>query len=278
MNILVTGGSGFLGKHIVDYYHNKYNVLYPTSKEVDFSSLKQVNAYLDSVKVDVVIHTAIKGGKRGDSENLYDFICNLKMYQNLKLNQHRYKKIINFCSGAAYDRARDLCDTSEVDIFSSNPEDYYGLAKNLIAKDMVAQNNKFINLRLFGCFGIYENSNRFIKNNLVRSMNNQPIEIHQNKWMDFFWVGDLLQVIDHVLMEDFVEPFDCNMCYKDKYSLFDIANIIKDLTCNPHSVIVHKQGMSNSYIGSSNRIDKLKLNMNGLEYGIHHFFSNLKGN
>jgi len=276
MNILVTGGSGFLGRHIVEHYSGKQNVLYPTSRIVDFTCPKQVGEYLQSNKIEVVIHAAIKGGKRTDAEYFSDFIANLKMYENLKLNSFRFKKIINFCSGAAFDRDLGVDKVRERKVLDVLPKDYYGLAKNLIAKDMNNGDNKFINLRLFGCFGLYENNNRFIKNSLVRSINGMPIEVHQDRQMDFFWVGDLLRTLDYVLLKDFETAFDCNMCYKKKHSLIDIANIIKHLTNSPYDIILHKEGLEKPYTGANQKLDSLPLGLKGLEHGIKCMYDQLK--
>jgi nucleoside-diphosphate-sugar epimerase len=276
MNILVTGGSGFLGRHIIKHYSGKHNILSPTSSALDLSHPDQLQEFLQYNKTDVVIHTAIRGGKRGDTEDLESFVTNLKMYENIKSNSDRFKKVINFCSGAAFDRNLGVQRAREQEIIDAFPRDYYGLAKNLIAKDIKNNNGKFINLRLFGCFGLYENNNRFIKNNLVRSLNGLPIEIHQNKHMDFFWVMDLLRVLDYVLLEDFEKPFDCNMCYGKKHSLVDIGNMIKYLTNNPHNIILNQEGLAKSYIGSSQKIDGLSLKLKGLEYGIKAMYDELK--
>jgi GDP-L-fucose synthase len=275
MKILITGGSGFLGKHIIEHYSRNHNVRAPTSLEVDFSCSQQVDSFFLSNKFDIVLHAAIKGGKRTDIENFENFITNLKMYENLKNNSMHFKKIVNFCSGAAFDREAEIFVRKEESIFNSLPKDFYGLAKNLIARDINLCENNFINLRLFGCFGLYENNNRFIKHSLLKCIADEPVEVHQDRYMDFFWVEDLLKVTDRLLQDENPITIDYNLCYEEKYLLTDIANIIKYLTGSPHDVILHQEILNKSYSGSGEKLLDLGVKLKGLETGIESIYRNL---
>ncbi len=59
-NILVTGGSGFIGSSFVQYLKNKskYKVLFPNSKELDLLNTIKTKKFFEKNKVDYVIHTA----------------------------------------------------------------------------------------------------------------------------------------------------------------------------------------------------------------------------
>ena len=66
--IIVTGGAGFLGSHIVDRLKGENEVIVPRSKDYDLRSAEAVRQlFLDSGKVDMVIHAAADIGGIGYS-------------------------------------------------------------------------------------------------------------------------------------------------------------------------------------------------------------------
>lgn len=56
--IFVTGGSGALGKVLVDYLKKSYNVLSPSSDECNILDLTQLSSVIKSFSPDIVIHLA----------------------------------------------------------------------------------------------------------------------------------------------------------------------------------------------------------------------------
>ncbi len=63
MKILLTGGSGMVGKNILNFCESSdFNFLHPTRAELDLLNPVSVNEYLKKNKPDVVIHSAGKVG------------------------------------------------------------------------------------------------------------------------------------------------------------------------------------------------------------------------
>jgi hypothetical protein len=58
----------------------------------------------------------------------------------------------------------------------------------------------FFNLKLFGVFDENELNTRFIKSNLLRYINRENMVIHKNKFMDFFYIEDLVKVVKHYII------------------------------------------------------------------------------
>lgn len=56
MKVLVTGGSGFLGSRLAEYYRKKYEVWAPSRRELDFSDEKRALEAVRGFRPDVVIH------------------------------------------------------------------------------------------------------------------------------------------------------------------------------------------------------------------------------
>jgi dTDP-4-dehydrorhamnose reductase len=64
MKILVTGGSGFIGRSLIKALKEEHDIFSPSSKELDLTSSEAVDKYLRNKYFDWVIHCAIEGGRR----------------------------------------------------------------------------------------------------------------------------------------------------------------------------------------------------------------------
>ena len=59
--IFITGGGGFMGGYLKEYYSKNYTVLAPTHSELELTNLDRVSRFFDTYDVDTVIHTALAG-------------------------------------------------------------------------------------------------------------------------------------------------------------------------------------------------------------------------
>ena len=270
MNVLLTGCDGFLGKEMQDYFRNNknLNIIATNRKTLNVSNAADVEKFFSYYKIDFVIHTAIRGGKRTHLESISDVFYNLEMYNNIARFNHKFKLMINIGSGAAFDRREIISNTPEHLIFERNPIDYYGLAKNLITRKIYIDDNIY-NLRLFGCFGAFEEPQRLIHSTFKKIQTGNKIIIHQDKVMDFFYVQDLCKVIEFYF-ENYDQGLskDVNMCYHDKKSLKDVVFLIKDLTSATNNVILEEKTFGKPYTGDCSKLKKMNLPLVGLENGI----------
>jgi len=271
MKVLLTGCNGFIGTEFSEYFKNSNYEIYSMSRRtLDVSVAKQVDDFFNNNVIDVVVHAAVEGGARETPSTLDDLISNLAMFSNLRKHSDKYKMMINLCSGAAFDRRKNISRFKEEEIEFCYPEDYYGLSKNVIAKEICYEESNLVNFRLFGCFGAREKNTRLIKNCINNLMNNDPMIIHQDREMDFFYVKDLFVVMKYYI-ENFnnLLPKDVNMSYQQKMSLFDIVDFLKK-TLNKEKVgtIMQSPVRGLSYSGSGERLKALRLNLVGLEAGI----------
>ena len=271
MNILITGANGFLGKHFKEHYSSEeHKVFLLGRQQLDVTSKKAVDEFFKNNHIDIVLHTAVKGGRRGQPDTLDDFINNMLMFRNLSSHSNQYKLMINFGSGAEFDRSRSIASTKEAEIYDRIPSDYYGQAKNLIAREINKYEN-IINLRLFGCFGYHESDARMIKGNILKAIKGEEIIVHQNKIMDFFYIKDLCSIIDYILKDPNDFPYsDLNVCYKEKKSLLDVSTIISEK--NLHSVegrvILIDESSGNNYSGCPTKLMSLGIAFIGIERAI----------
>jgi GDP-L-fucose synthase len=269
MNILVTGANGFIGSNIIKLLSNDINFKFfnGNRNSIDLYSTESIERYLDKHQIDTVIHCAIEGGSRLKQDTYEMFYRNILMYENLIKFNDRYKTFINFGSGAEFDRRYDISNVNEYDMFNTIPIDFYGLSKNIISK-LSLNNRGSVNLRIFGCFYHNELNTRFIKNNINNYLNRQPIVIHQDRYMDFFYIEDLSNVVEYFLKNPVSSYKDINMSYLKKYKLSDIANIINELSS--YKVDIKMENLSNglNYTGNGSLLNSLGLKFKGIELGI----------
>ena len=211
MKILITGGNGYIATSLFNKLKDKYEITYISRNTFDLTDTEATCKWFNYKYFDVVIHTAINGGRRIKVDGDEVKKNNLDMYYNLVLNQNHYNKFISFGSGA--------------EIFLNDAA--YGSSKKIIAEDMLTKDN-FYNLRIFGVFDENELDNRFIKANLIRYIEHQPMQIHANKIMDFFYMQDLVNLVDYYIKHVDVQK-EINCCYDEKYTLVGIAKFINKL-------------------------------------------------
>ena len=279
MRILITGANGFLGRHFKEHYSGTEHKVFSLGRErLDVTDEKAVEKFFFSNDIDIVLHTAVKGGRRNESDTFDDFVDNVLMFRNLSRCSRQYKLMINFGSGAEFDRNRSIISAKEAEIHDRIPDDYYGQAKNLIARE-ISKHKNIINLRLFGCFGHHESDARMIKGNILKAKKGGEIIVHQNKIMDFFYIKDLYSVIDHILKDPIGFPYkDLNVCYKEKKSLLDISRIIseKNLPFTRSRVILIDESSGNDYSGCSAKLMSLGIAFIGLDRAIQEMCEILK--
>jgi GDP-L-fucose synthase len=254
MKILITGGNGYVAKSVYNALKYKYNVTSTTRQDFDLINQFETAKYFSDKYFDVVIHCAVSGGSRLKQETWKDMDNNLKMYYNLLNCKNKFGKLIHFGSGAE----------------TNAPETPYGLSKKVIANS-ISEIDNFYNIKIFGVFDENELNTRFIKNNIKRYINKESMIIHQDKFMDFFYIKDLISLIEYYINN--VNPpkqIDCS--YTGLYKLSEIANIINDLDDHKVDIKIQEEGMTTSYYGIANVL----LNFIGLKEGIKEVYNKLK--
>lgn len=252
--ILVTGGNGYIAKNLYNSLKTKYNITCITRQDFDLTLPPAMSDFFQNKYFDVVIHCASQGGSRLTLDSYKDMDSNLASYYNLLYHKHHYNKLIHFGSGAE----------------TNAPESPYGLSKRVIAKSILEQEN-FYNIRIFAVFDENELDTRFIKANIQRYINKEQIIIHQDKFMDFFYMKDLVSLVDYYIQsENPPKEIDCS--YQQSYSLFNIANIINNLDTHKVHITFNQNEMGEKYCGNSNTL----LNYIGLEEGIKQVYNKLK--
>ena len=252
IKVLITGGAGNLSKIILRNLgcggtRNKYEFYagirsntthsvedlaevsnYAKIINLDLLKIAEIETTINKYQFDVLIHTAILGGRRTKAEDADVFYKNVLMFENILKFADKFKMILNFDSGAIYNRDSDIHQRKEDDL-RTIPADFYGFSKYVIYKRGLQYDNVF-NLRIFNIFHRDEEPDRFIKSCINAVANETVFEIFEDKVFDFFGEFDFAKVVHIYLNSVRVEcpclPKTLNLSYQDKWSLSSIASIV----------------------------------------------------
>ena len=109
MKILVTGSRGMVGSNIIEHPSAfRYEILSPTSKELNLLDAISVQSYIDKIKPDMVVHAAgIVGGIQTNMAQPVRFLVdNMYMGLNTLMASKKFgvKRFINLSSSCMYPR------------------------------------------------------------------------------------------------------------------------------------------------------------------------------
>ena len=256
MKILITGANGYIGKSLHNALKDKYEIFTTTRENCNLVDQDSVNLYFKDKWFDLVIHCAVTGGNRLKPETSEVIDSNLMMYYNLLYNKNHFKKLIHFGSGAEFHRWWTP----------------YGLSKKLISRSIDGQDN-FHNLIIYGLFDESELDRRFIKSNLKRYINKEPMEIYDNNYMDFFYMQDLIKIVNYCIENENI-PKHINCVYLENLTLKDIANFIN--TLDDYKVDIKITGSELPIEGYTSFVKDFKLPLIGLRQGIINTYNKLK--
>jgi len=257
MRLLITGGSGFIGRNLAEQLAGTYEVLAPSSGELDLLNEQAVREYLSTHRIDVIVHTATTRSNRrvAAPPDLLDRNC--RMFFNLVRNQEQFGKMIHFGSGAEYDRVQLPARVRE-DYFDIRvPRDPYGFSKYICAK-YIERSYRIVNLRLFGVFGAYEDYTvRFISNACCRALKGLPIVLRQDIVFDYLYIKDLVKLTQWFI-ENNGRHKAYNVCSGRPVALTELARVIARISAqvsgrNP-DVSVIAEGLEPEYSGDNSRM------------------------
>lgn len=256
MNILITGGNGYIGTSLASHLSKNHTVTTVGRKDFDLSNSSDTTHWFGTRYFDVVIHAAISGGSRLQVDGSDVLDNNLKMYYNLLNNRSSYGKLINIGSGAEL----------------MSKESMYGLSKHIIRTSLLDKPN-FYNLRVFAVFDENELSSRFIKHNIMNYIHAHSMIIHQNKYMDFFYMKDFCSVVDYYISSA-MPPKEYNCSYENTVSLAEIAEYINTLGKHRVDIAAVAPGTGPHYSAEYPR-EPLPIDVIGLFTGITNVYNTL---
>lgn len=254
MRILVTGGTGFLGKHLSSKLQNQ-NVWMPSRKDLNVLNSDSIYDIID-YSPDVILHmAALCGGILANKNSPADFLHkNVDMTSNIFCAAKAIKqigkdvKIYTLGSVCAYPK---FCPVpfKEDDIWNGYPEETnapYGMAKRL--QMLMGQTYReqygiggahLIPVNLYGEHDHFDLTNSHVIPALIRKFedaNYQPGTGVVKLWgtgkatREFLYAGDAAEAIAKAVITGFDSPLPINLGTGKDISIEDLAHLIKKLT------------------------------------------------
>ena len=222
-------------------------------KELNLADEESVDCYFRNHSIDVVIHAAVKPGHRNAKDTSNLFYTNTRMFFNLERHKSEYEKMIVLGSGAIYDMRNYRPKMKEEEWDAYIPSDEHGYCKYVCEK-VIEKSNNIYDLRIFGIFGKYEDyAIRFISNAICKTIFDLPITIKQNRYFDYLYIDDLMPVLDWFINNK-PNYHSYNITPDKSISLYELAEIIKNLSNKNLPIIVAQEGLGLEYSGNNNRI------------------------
>ena len=274
MKILVTGGNGNIAKMIkTNLSSPTYEITNLSRNDLNVLNQFDIEKYLTENNFDILVHTAILGGRRTKEENGDVTHNNLLMLENLLKFSDKFKMIINFDSAAIYDRNTDILNRKESEMYTI-PNDYYGFSKYLIYQRSLQYNNMY-NFRIFNIFHANEEPDRFIKSCFNAKKNNTQVTIFEDKYFDFVYENDFIKIIQYYFdnaetPEKLIKTI--NICYEKKYKLSEIAKLI--INDSSKIDIMNSTQSNKNYSGDNTLLKSLNIELSGLERSLQIYKDN----
>ena len=252
--ILITGGSGFIGRNLAEQLAGSYQVYAPRHQELDLLDSDAVLAFLEEHRFDAVLHSATPNASRNPKGDISKVLPNsLRMFFNLVRGSAHFGQLLYFGSGAEYDMRHYQPLMPEEAFGLHIPADDYGFAKYVMQRT-AERAARIVNLRVFGVFGKYEDWEiRFISNACCKALFGLPITLRQNVRFDYLWIDDLVRLTRHFLENPADRP-DYNVCTSDVVDLVSLAEKVREVSGKSIDIKVAIPGFKRAYSGNNQKL------------------------
>tara|TARA_Y100000592_G_scaffold30444_1_gene48465 strand:- start:216 stop:1145 length:930 start_codon:yes stop_codon:yes gene_type:complete len=289
--ILVTGGKGFVGTHLVNLLKHNFNVfsldrtesLYKNHSSdfiCDLTEFELLEKTLKDQKFDIVIHCATLPLVESilNPKKCYEDI--VKMISNLVECQRRghFNKLLNISTSEVYGNSIDSKFLNEKS--NQNPMTTYASAKlscdYLIKSFANCYDLKYIILRPFNQYGIGKkvlNKGGIIQQTIKSLVNDKPLNLfHEGKtFRDYVYVKDTCKVIEEIVTKDLFVNDEFVLASGQTRSMISIVEKIENvlnLKVKKNLIAEGREGDVLKLCGDSSKLHNL------LNHDIKHDFEN----
>ena len=247
--VLITGSTGFLGQHLVKRLRGDYELLTPTSSELNILHQKDLEDYVANLLPDVIIHlAAVCGGIGANQKSPADFFLqNSLMSLNILNTAHRFNvgKLVTLGSVCSYPKFTPV-PFKEEDIWNGYPEETnapYGIAKKYLLVGCKAFSDQygsnFIHLIPVNMYGEYDSFD-LETSHVIPALMKKFIEAKEKGcpfievWGDgsasreFLYAGDCAVAIQ-LALQNYNSPEPVNIGTGHEISINDLVYLIRDV-------------------------------------------------
>jgi UDP-glucose 4-epimerase len=251
LKVLITGGSGFIGRNLIELLGGLYEISAPPHSELDLLDDALIRDYLTSNRFDIVLHAATgRSNRKFTAPDLFKNSC--RMFFNLTRNRHLFGKMLHFGSGAEFGVRVPRMSEQLFDTYI--PGDDYAFAKYIAAQFIESAQSNIYNLRLFAVFGKYEAWEvRFISNAICRVLFDLPIVLRQNARFDYLYINDLARLVCWFIEHDTAHK-TYNVCRGESHEIVSLAHTVAEVSGQNPGIRVARDGFAPEYSGDNTRM------------------------
>lgn len=281
IELLITGGSGFIGTHLVNSLNSMYNITNlgrnknPLCTNI-YWNLKTGLDYIAIPPPYAVIHCAsIVNSNNSDN---YEYI-DINVKSTIALLEfcvkNSVKKFIFVSSGGVYGYSKYAFSEDN----SCNPQGIYLLSKYFSEKICTLYKDKLdiVILRPFFPYGEGQKG-RLISNLFYDILNNNVISLNKGGYpkINPIYISDLIDIITLFIKNDVAGIF--NVCGDDVISIEELCKTIAKITDKKNLNLFYKENSVGNLVGSNKYLySTLGYKSNTtLEQGLTHYFKWLK--
>ena len=224
MKILVTGGSGQLGREIIKQMSSEHQLIIPTLEQLDIVNYAQVKAIFEQVKPAAVIHCAAYTNVDGAEGNHDEaFKVNVVGTQNLAAQclQH-YARMVYVSTDYVFD-GQSSQDYREYD--QTNPINVYGKTKLLGEKIVQQLLGRHYIIRTAWLYG---DGHNFVKTMLRLASEREKLQVVNDQVGSPTYTQDLTTVIQNLIITDSYGTYHASC--KGNCTWYDFAVKVFELT------------------------------------------------
>ena len=278
MRILVTGGAGFIGSHLVEYFQGKAEIRVLDSLRTGY--LKNLDGFdVEFIKGDIRDREVVRKAMEG-VDYVFHFAALISVPESMEKIQECVDINVNgllvVLEEAAAAGVKKLCFSTSAAIYGDNPEvpkreTMYPEPKSpyAITKldgeyycDMFTKTGRLQTacLRYFNVFGPRQDPKSAYAAAVpiftAKAVAGEPLTIYGDgeQTRDFIYVKDIVAANVFMAMNDFTGVY--NIAYGKRITINDLVKLIKDVT-NSKSEIVHLPERAGDVKHSMAAVDKL---------------------
>jgi UDP-glucuronate decarboxylase len=263
MRILVTGGAGFIGSHLIDrLMKDEHEVI--CLDNFYTGTKRNIRHWLDHPNFELIRHD-ITEPIRLEVDQIYHLACPASpvhyQYNPIKTTKVSFLGTSNMLGLAKRVKARFLlASTSEVygdPTVHPQPEEYHGNVNPIgirscydegkriaetLSFDYHREHNVDIRVaRIFNTYGprMLENDGRVVSNFIAQSLRGNPLTVYGDgsQTRSFCYVADLVEGLIRLMNSDRTGPI--NLGNPEEYTILELAQKVRD-RLNPQQEIVFK--------------------------------------
>jgi len=261
LKILVTGGAGFVGSHLVDKLMQEGHEVIVVDNFFT-GQKKNIEHWLHHPNFSLVVHDVIEPLMM-EVDQVYHLACPASpphyQYNPVKTIKTSTMGTINMLGLAKRVQARMLL-TSTSEVYGDpevhpQPESYWGNVNTIgprscydegkrVAETMMYayrdQSKVDVRVaRIFNTFGprMHPNDGRVVSNFIIQSLQNKPLTIYGDgtQTRSFQYVSDLVDGLHALMNSDYDLPV--NIGNPDEYNVADFAKYVKDLAESKSEIV-----------------------------------------